>query len=134
MHRGYIYAKIPQLHSFYKYLYPEICRCPVFLHGNYYQTHTWRHTKYLVQAEQERQDSARTYSSEPSLHIDEDPIHHIHNQSRQNDRNDARYSLRVWHSLLRHNPSSRKNGLNGILWLHRRYRQYLPLHSWQNDI
>jgi len=28
MHRGYIYAKIPQLPSFYKYLYPEICRCP----------------------------------------------------------------------------------------------------------
>ena len=30
MHRGYIYAKIPHLHSFYKYLYPEICRCPRF--------------------------------------------------------------------------------------------------------
>ena len=29
MHRGYIYAKIPHLHSFYKYLYPEICRCPI---------------------------------------------------------------------------------------------------------
>ena len=30
MHRGYIYAKIPQLPSFYKYLYPEICRCPEY--------------------------------------------------------------------------------------------------------
>ena len=28
MHRGYIYAKIPHLRSFYKYLYPEIFRCP----------------------------------------------------------------------------------------------------------
>ena len=31
MHRGYIYAKIPHLRSFYKYLYPEIFRCPAFL-------------------------------------------------------------------------------------------------------
>ena len=30
MHRGYIYAKIPQLPSFYKYLYPEICKCPLY--------------------------------------------------------------------------------------------------------
>ena len=28
MHRGYFYAKIPQLPSFYKYLYPDICKCP----------------------------------------------------------------------------------------------------------
>ena len=30
MHRGYIYANIPQFPSFYKYLYPEFCRCSDF--------------------------------------------------------------------------------------------------------